>query len=313
MPCYQPLAAYESSYINPTGNRRLVFNPAKGIGPRIDLPCGRCVGCRLEYAKEWALRCYHEASLHENNQFITLTYAPEHLPENGTLVKAHHKDFIKRIRHLDDDIRIRYFMSGEYGTQCANCKRSKENCTCANFSAADGRPHYHILFFNLDLPDKKYWRTTAAGEKVYRSETIESKWTYGHSEIGTVTFKSAGYVARYTLKKQTGERGAKHYGDLKRIPPYVAMSLKPGIGYHWYRKYKQDLFPHDYAVLPDGRQTSVPRYYRELLRKEDPDLYEQLRLARVEKAASNPDNTCERLEVREKNKIQSIKRLQRTL
>jgi hypothetical protein len=28
----------------------------------LKIPCGRCIGCRLEYSRQWAMRCHHEAS-----------------------------------------------------------------------------------------------------------------------------------------------------------------------------------------------------------------------------------------------------------
>ena len=40
------------------------------------LPCGSCVSCRLAYSRSWAIRCMHEASLHDRNCFLTLTYSP---------------------------------------------------------------------------------------------------------------------------------------------------------------------------------------------------------------------------------------------
>jgi hypothetical protein len=40
----------------------------------------------------------HEASLHIFNSFITLTYDPEHLPEDGSLNVLHFQKFMKRLR-----------------------------------------------------------------------------------------------------------------------------------------------------------------------------------------------------------------------
>lgn len=192
---------------------------------------------------------------------------------------------------------------------------------CGEYGEETNRPHYHAILFGYHFPDATFW-TQRRGNRVYRSEILESVWTKGNSEIGSVTFQSAGYVARYILKKQNGEYGLREYGvpDADtgeiigtRVPPFTRMSLKDGIGKTWYDAHKNDLFPHDYAVMPDGRQTSVPTYYRELLKKENPDLYERLRKARVEKARSNPDNEPDRLAVREFVKTKKAERLIRSL
>ena len=82
MPCYHPLKGYRSKFVNPdTGKRSVVFNPREGFYdlPQ-QVPCGQCIGCRLEYSRQWAMRCAHEASLYEDNCFITLTYNPDNLP-----------------------------------------------------------------------------------------------------------------------------------------------------------------------------------------------------------------------------------------
>jgi hypothetical protein len=59
----------------------------------LKIPCGRCIGCRLEYSRQWAMRCHHEASLHTFNSFITLTYDPENLPQDGSLDVYKSPDF----------------------------------------------------------------------------------------------------------------------------------------------------------------------------------------------------------------------------
>lgn len=91
MPCYRPLHGYESTITNPeTGKRSWVSKLSKAgslYAPRLSVPCGRCIGCRLERSRQWAIRCVHEAQLHEETAFITLTYSPENLPPGGTLKK----------------------------------------------------------------------------------------------------------------------------------------------------------------------------------------------------------------------------------
>jgi len=88
MPCYYPIKGYKSKKREPSGKRKIVFYAHQGlVDMPVTIPCGRCVGCRLERSRQWAMRCMHEASLHEENIFITLTYNPENLPEGNTLKK----------------------------------------------------------------------------------------------------------------------------------------------------------------------------------------------------------------------------------
>lgn len=299
MPCYKPLLGFHAP------GKTITFDKSKSYGIPIELPCGRCIGCRLENAKQWALRCMHESQMHQDNEFLTLTYDQEHLPQDATLHYPHFQQFMKNLRQKFKKKTIRFYMCGEYG------EATEKN----NFVA---RPHYHAILFGISFPDRRFV-TERNGLRVYRSEICQSLWKKGNEELGSVTFQSAGYVARYILKKQ-GSKNEYPICDAdtgevvgQRTAPFTRMSLRPGIGESWYRKNKMDLFPHDYAVLPDGRKTPVPKYYRRLLERDDPALASQLRKSRVEKAVSQPDNTPERLSVREFCKEKQTQRLKRTL
>ena len=99
MACYHPIKAYRARRLNPSGKRGIVFNIKDGYEDMpVELPCGQCMGCRLEHSRQWAIRMMHEASQYENNCFITLTYDNEHLPPDGSLQLSHFQDFFKRFR-----------------------------------------------------------------------------------------------------------------------------------------------------------------------------------------------------------------------
>ena len=181
MTCYHPWLACRGH--GEKLGRYVPFNSQWAIpGTEIWLPCGQCIGCRLQRSREWAARCVFEASRHEHNSFITLTYAPECLPEDGSLHYEHFQKFIKRLRkrlwRYEDDLKVRFFMCGEYGEQ---------------FS----RPHYHAIIFGYDFPDKVFWSRNN-GYPLYRSRMLEELWPFGYCTVGDVTFESAAYVARYT-------------------------------------------------------------------------------------------------------------------
>lgn len=198
---------------------------------------------------------------------------------------------------------------------------------CGEYGDQYGRPHYHALLFGADFHDKTIWRTSK-GNNVYRSETLEDLWDLGNSEIGDVTYQSASYVAAYIHKKQTGKKIEDETPDsnpdafwlepetgelVRKREPFTQMSLKPGIGYEWYQKYKSDLWPEDRVVLPDGKTAPVPKYYRKLLEAEDPELFNKIRRERIEKSKSNPDNTYERREVKERSAKLKLNRKTRNL
>ncbi len=274
MPCYHPISAYQCADGSIVFQERRWFNTVKTLS----LPCGQCIGCRLERSRQWAMRCMHEAQLREKNCFIALTYDNTHLPSDGSL---HYKDFqlfIKRLRKKFGNTRIRYYMAGEYGE---------------NF----GRPHFHACIFGYDFHDKKLWKRTPSGSLLYRSEHLETLWPFGYSSVGDVNFESAAYVARYIMKKVTGKKAHEHYEQIdnesgeivKRVPEFNKMSLKPGIGAEWYKKFKSDVYPHDYVVVR-GKKMKPPKAYDKMYKKDNPYEYDELLYKREINAKLNSDN-----------------------
>nr|QJB19602.1 MAG: replication initiator protein [Microvirus sp.] len=299
MPCFKPLQGYFS--VDPdSGKKKFVGCPImfdhwkRGYSSldnrRKSLPCGRCIGCRLDRSRGWAMRCIHEASLHESNCFITLTYAPEFLPEGGTLVKKHFQDFMKRLRKKFGS-GIRFFHCGEYGDLYK-------------------RPHYHAIIFNLDFDDKVLYKIEN-GCRLYTSDNLHSLWPYGLCTVGAVTFESAAYVARYIMKKVTGDMAEAHYGG--RLPEYTTMSRRPGIAFDWFKKFKSDVYPSD-QVIVRGFPCKPPRYYDTLFELEDPLLFQSLKEKRsVVTEKRLRENGFSRLAVRERVKSLCVSRLVRGL
>ena len=303
MPCYRPIDAYRSRYKNHNGKQRITFNRADSAGIKITLPCGQCIGCRLERSRQWAIRCTHEAQMHDDNSFITLTYNDENLPDDGSLKPKHFQDFMKRLRKHYAPKKIRYYHCGEYGELLS-------------------RPHYHACLFGLDFVDKKYLKTQKNGTTLFTSATLEKIWTFGFSTIGTVTFESAAYVARYILKKINGERSEQHYkqlsedtGELTDLhPEYTTMSRKPGLGSTWYETYGSDIYPNDTVVI-NGRKMKPPRYYDQKYEICDPEAYEKLKTKRKEEFENieSEDQSPERLLARENFQHLKNQRFERNL
>lgn len=260
MACYNPLKAVLRG--GKTGKRELVFKGAKDSRNEnvLDLPCGKCVGCKKEYTRQWAVRCVNEASLYESNCFITLTYDEEHLPYGGSLDKDEFTLFMKRLRKKCGN-GIRFYQCGEYGEKLL-------------------RPHHHLILFNYDFEDKILYSENN-GNRLYISKSLTDLWKNGFTSIGSVSVQSVSYVARYVMKKIHGEEADEHYNGL--VPEYTTMSRRPGIGKRWYEKYKYDIYPEGEMVV-DGRKCKPPRYYDSLYEKEDPEEFKKLKEERKKKS-----------------------------
>lgn len=272
MKCVQPLDAFQLS------DGTVVLSDRRGdVVKSLLLPCGRCIGCRLDRARDWAARIMHEAQLHEVNSFVTLTYA-------RAVPSLDYNDFRKFLKRLRRERPVRYFMSGEYGEKFA-------------------RPHFHAILFGVSFPDQKYLKLSAAGEKLYTSVALSRLWPHGFASVGTVTAESAAYVARYTMKK-SGERSDYDYVDpdtgeiLSRNPEFCRMSLKPGIGALWLERFRSDVYP-DGTMVCGGVKVKAPRYYDKLQERFDPDVMEAVKQRReMMRSVPASEMTRERLAVK---------------
>lgn len=288
MACYHPRDAHQ-----PIGGGRLLFRPHPDARP-IKLPCGRCVGCRLEHSRQWAIRCAHEAQLHFDNSYITLTYSeeslrasdPEHAHRQPSLSHRDWQLFAKKLRKKRGP--FRYYMAGEYGGKL-------------------GRPHFHAILFGIGFADRRPLKTNRQGQTLYTSEELTTIWGNGYVTIGDVSFQSAAYVARYVMKKITGPDAADHYKRVDPetgevywlLPEYNRMSLKPGIGKNWFAKYRTDVTTGD-SVIIEGQAMRPPKYYDKILAMENPILAEETRMARYETSMKHiGETTPERLATRE--------------
>ena len=337
MACYHPLDAKVSPSGKPIFKNNINFGRFTRL---IKLPCGRCIGCKLDRSKQWAIRLMHEAQFHEEKCFITLTIdekkVSSHPPaaadaalagssprsqtqdSSGTrthetrthdrtisLSKGDAQLLTKRLREQtrvrNPSSRVKYYLVGEYGEKYS-------------------RPHYHIALYGEEFRDDRYqWRHDDSGP-IYRSSRLEKLWPYGNSEIGTLTFKSAAYIARYITKKLTPGRTdesqaaydaaylrAAQDGTNYYIQPEFS-HISNGLGLEWFKQYATDAYPHDYVVI-DGKKLKPPRYYDKKLA--ELGLYEillggaptinQIKEEREEKSRDNEvDGTPERLRAREK-------------
>jgi hypothetical protein len=184
-----------------------------------------------------------------------------------------------------------------------------------------GRPHFHACIFGFDFHDKKLWKRSPSGSMLYRSSDLEILWPFGYSSIGDVNFESAAYVARYIMKKVTGHNAKDHYKEINpdtgeittRKPEFNKMSLKPGIGYEWYKKYKTDVYPHDYVIIK-GKKVKPPKFYDKKYKTDYPFEFDEILYKReINGKLNSEDNTLERLLVKETVQNAKLQKLKRNL
>ena len=287
MACFHPIEAYK------TNGGSIVFrDPGPALHSLLKLPCGRCIGCRLERSRQWSLRCINEASLYKDNAFVTLTYDDAHLPPGRSLQYRDFQLFLKRLRKYYGT-NVRFYMCGEYGTQTQ-------------------RPHYHACLFNLSISDKKL-HSRSGDDYLYSSLTLSKLWPYGHSLIGDVTSKSAAYCARYMMDKlkwddKTNAAYANTDPDTGevtyRTPEFSRMSLRPGIGAPWVAKFGSDVFNHDKHVY-EGKPSKPPRYYDILHKRTDPSSWAETKGRREDALVYSEEHGHRRL--KDKEELQGIR------
>lgn len=303
--CYHPIKAFRSRERNPTtGRYGITFNATQALveGSSLALPCNKCVGCLSDRARTWALRCYHEAQMHDRNCFITLTYDNDTVPTDYSVKLRDWQLFMKRLRKRVGTNDLRFFACGEYGDKGL-------------------RPHYHALIFGYDLPDKEFYRTNKRGDRFYRSKFLDETWGLSQlNEVSNVTYKSARYCAGYVFKKQVTFKNPEYYNRVSPIDgntyevakEFAVMSRRPGVGTTWFQKFKSDAFPSDFLIV-DGKRVKPPPFYFAKL-----EAIEQEKLRRVRKRfAAQPrqriNSTSARLKAREEIHQRRLERLQRPL
>lgn len=270
MPCGYPLTAYR-----PANGGPVVFQHAgERAYQQIQLPCGQCILCRLEHARQWAVRITHEAQMHEQSSFITLTYADEHVPEHGSLRYQDLRLFWNRLRK--EIGKVRYYAVGEYGGTTL-------------------RPHYHACIFGHAFEkDRRMLRQSPT--LLWTSPQLEACWGLGFVSVGALTWQTAQYTAAYVTKKLNNKqkyvRTDEETGELIALEqPKAYMSLKPAIGARWLEKHGHRVFEHDQVVI-NGHPQKPPKYYDRWLEKRSEIVHGLVKEARQKRAEKKtPEQT----------------------
>lgn len=284
MQCTRPVHGYYAQRANPTGKRSIVFTQGKGFTDMpVTVPCGKCLGCRMEYARQWAVRCEHEIKSHSENAFVTLTYDDKAVPytDDGlmTLSLDDVTKFWKRLRK-SLGIKLRYFQCGEYGGKTH-------------------RPHYHAIIFGWYPADCVRYGDSGSGEPLYESRVLTDVWGYGRCTVQEATWRTANYVARYVTKKVVNPDESVD----SRKREFLTMSRRPGIGHNYAQGFLEEWFARD-ELIGNGVAMRPPKYYESLAEKRFPEVLSFVKTQRAIAAAE-----AERKRVESHVTLDSIERV----
>lgn len=279
----------------------------------ITIPCGKCIGCRLDYSRKWADRMVLEQMATPGDTwFVTLTYDDEHLPVNdlgfSVLKKKQLQDFFKRLRISVErrdgkPSNLRFYACGEYGTKT-------------------GRAHYHAIVYNLQLSDLQQIGRNEMGNALFNSGFLSKIWSFGFVVVAPSNWSTAAYVARYVTKKWI-KSDEQYIADHQPLP-FTTMSLKPGIGAPWYFQ-NLDLFGSENPkiVLPPVKDKehiiAPPEYFERLFLNDGGDpqvirkLHDRRRFIAEATVAETDLDELNYFEVKESVKKKSMERLIRSL
>lgn len=240
-----------------------------------EIPCGKCIGCRSDQAREWSNRLIMEMSYHDSAYFVTITYDEEHMKrvtyvdemtgeiknDRGTLDKRDFQLFIKRLRKARPEDRIRFYLCGEYGP-------------------TTDRPHGHCILFGLHL---KEWQLipcgkSETGQQYYTCSELERIWGNGFVSIEPANEFTCKYVCQYVTKK-IGQKPDEQYQAKGQVPPFALQSRRPGLGRQYYDEYGEELLQTDAKFMSTTNgsvRLTPPRYFRKLYREEQPEKAEKI-------------------------------------
>lgn len=295
--CTKPLIRAETfeSYINKKGQKSYKVEWLqreqydKGQIPRMkyrrinEIPCGKCIECRLNYSREWATRCMLELNYGYNGDkypdgtawFLTITYKDEYLKTHKTvntetgetyegisLCKEDIQKFWKRLRKKYPQMQLKYIECGEYGSRTL-------------------RPHYHAIVYGLPLPMETFKKIgmNNLNQPIWQCDELNNVWGMGFVTIGRVTWESSAYVARYTLKKSTGAKYDKNWYMMQGlIPEFITMSQ--GIAKSYFNTNLEKIYNTDTVPIVNkksGANVKPPKSYDRMLKEIDPELYEKIK------------------------------------
>ncbi len=218
--------------IPPLKDKRTLYVPTK---------CGKCIECKKQKGREWAVRLHEEIRNEKNGKFVTLTFSNESIKELSSTIKGlkgynlDNEIATKGVRRFLERWRKKYKKSVRHWLVTELGQKGTENI------------HIHGIIWT----DKK--------------EEIEKIWKYGHVWIGQfVNEKTINYIVKYINK--TDE---KH----KEYESKILTSNGIGKGYieridSKANKYKKGKTKETYTTR-QGTKLALPIYYRNKIYTEE--------------------------------------------
>lgn len=297
-------AVFADLYGEPPG-KRVTY---QGVDWRVAyVPCGMCLACRRDRRMDYTVLQALEASLYEQNWFLTLTYDDVKASELGYDVRSlcpahvsHFNELMRKFLKYHGKL-YRFFGCGEYGEQYR-------------------RPHFHLSLFGLTASDlglgdvfgdntvrvsglnharivhgfRQGATKDEQGNFYFDSPVIARYWQYGGHRLYIANKDTFQYVAGYVTKKLLGASGKE-----QRLDGFVndyCFQSRPSIGFPWYLKFKDHLsnLEGDRLVndsvscfgLPDWR---IPRVMRRWQERFEPEKYDSVKFFMSSQFPEAPD------------------------
>jgi hypothetical protein len=291
----------------------------------MQVPCGQCIGCRLQRSREWADRCVLESLQYPPNHCwcVTLTYSDEafvrrdkhgNLLHPSKVIVVRNEDglvnerfnlyprdlelFFKRLRKTFAPFgydNIRYFVGAEYGDR-------------------GQRPHFHLLLFNISFPDLRVSdRCYSENGEIFESDLLTRVWSdnmgsnrvpdyhpIGIAAINRFSWHSAAYCARYAMKKMQGKAKKERNATFTFLDPetgevvnfvdeFPRMSTHPGLGYKYFEENRDKIYRTDEVFVPDGSLKVAKRkpckYFDKIFARDNPFDEERMEQIKAERKA----------------------------
>lgn len=250
------------------------------------VPCGKCIPCRRRRQAQWSFRLMQEMQRSTSAAFITLTYSDENLPlideevegyeyllGKPTLSKRDVQLWMKKLRKHQSKItnaKIKYYGCGEYGT------RTK-------------RPHYHFIIFNV------------APELLFNNP-ISEIWEKGNAQVDECNIQTVQYVTKYVMKS---------LGRPFKVGQAEFSMMSKRLGDNFLTKRRVSHYRNierPYIVWENGQKHSMPRYYKEKIWHDNPELLRKFGEDALKVVIPQHLNTSKVFEIEQMNL--KLKRLQ---
>ncbi|QCS36789.1 replication initiation protein [Tortoise microvirus 104] len=196
-------------------------------GLTIQTPCRHCHNCRSRKVNDLMFKAqveaYYAYKKDKGCTFVTLTYADELIPANGSLCYDDFDKFNKRIKYYLKGIPYHYIACGEYGDSL-------------------GRPHYHVCFIGLDVGQI--------------DKLIRKTWQYGLVQTGALRQGGLRYITKYMSKQISQKKWEELNPDLEK--PFITASQR--MAYDYIQENLEELSVNNWQYKKGSKLLPLPRY-----------------------------------------------------